>query len=190
MQADHACGDDWFVASQLKRLREKRRVLEKNKSLRLAAEKIEKQALEILEDEGADEGRKKLKGDDLKVLLLFYELERKNQAKTVAKTRDQHKALKEKNASPKAYKKWSEEGKSYLESLRNEKISIDDTELGKQRAELLREQERSLALLAKQVNPQRLKDIIDAAALSLSSPADNDDNNSDSTVSVVAPWEV
>jgi len=48
----------------------------------------------------------------------------------------------------------------------------------------------SLVLLAKQGNPQRLKDIIDAAALSLSSPADNDDNNSDSTVSVVAPWEV
>jgi len=74
--------------------------------------------------------------------------------------------------------------------LRNENISIDDTELGKQRAALVKEQERGLALLEKQGNPQRLKDIIDAAALSLSSPADNDDNNSDSTVSVVAPWEV
>eukprot|EP00535_Pseudo-nitzschia_heimii_P005187 CAMPEP_0197176230 /NCGR_PEP_ID=MMETSP1423-20130617/2229_1 /TAXON_ID=476441 /ORGANISM="Pseudo-nitzschia heimii, Strain UNC1101" /LENGTH=144 /DNA_ID=CAMNT_0042625573 /DNA_START=149 /DNA_END=582 /DNA_ORIENTATION=- len=60
----------------------------------------------------------------------------------------------------------------------------ENTELGKQRAELLKQQERSLALLAKQVNPQRLKDIIDSSVSSMTT------SSTASTVSVVAPWEV
>jgi len=72
--------------------------------------------------------------------------------------------------------------------LKEENISVDDTELGKQRAALVKEQERSLVLLAKQGNPQRLKDIIDAATAASSSSSSADDD--DSTVSVVVPWEV
>jgi len=74
--------------------------------------------------------------------------------------------------------------------LKEENICIDDTELGKQRAALVKEQERGLALLEKQGNPQRLKDIIDAAASLLSSADNDNDSDGDSTVSVVAPWEV
>lgn len=75
--------------------------------------------------------------------------------------------------------------------LKNETITIDETELGKQRVELRKKKERDLALFAKEVDdPRALIDIIQEAAAASSLSGDDNDNNSDSTVSVVAPWEV
>ena len=91
-----------FIAMELKRRRQERQLVEKDKAARLAAEKVEKQALKILEagDDDDDATKKKMKGDDVRVLLSFYGIEKK--AKTAGGMRLQYKELKEKNASPKA----------------------------------------------------------------------------------------
>ena len=181
MQAQHTSSDDWFIARQLKKCRQQRLLVEKDKASRLAAEKVEGEALAILE---SDDDKKKLKIVELQKLFLFYGVERKDQAKTAAAMRDQYKSLKEKNASPKAYKKWSGVDEANLDSLKNENISIDETELGKQRARLRKKKERDLALFAKEVDdPEALIGIIQEA---VSSPS----SSSSSTVSVVAPWQV
>ena len=100
----------------------------------------------------------------------------------------QYKELKDKNASPKKYKKWTDDDEAYLDSLKNENITINETELGRERAELKKKKERELALLARETNnPQHLHDIIEAAVSSLATATNLD---LDATVEVVAPWEV
>jgi len=47
-------------------------LVEKDKDSRLAAEKVEKDALRILEGVDAEEGKRKLKADDVRVLLSFW----------------------------------------------------------------------------------------------------------------------
>ena len=99
----------------------------------MAAEKIEKDALTILEGlesaDGEEGSKKKVKANDIRILLLFYGVERKQQKKkTAGGLRLQYYDLKQKNVAPKAYKKWSEEDEAYLESLRNENISKEETE--------------------------------------------------------------
>lgn len=99
----HLCSDDIFIAMELKKRRGERLLVEKDKASRLAAEKVEKDALKILEGADAEKGKKKLKGDDIRVLLSFYGVEKK--AKTAGGMRMQYNELKEKNASPKPYQK-------------------------------------------------------------------------------------
>ena len=85
------------------------------------------------------------------------------------------------------YKKWTEQDKAYLLSLTNEDISIDETELRKQRTELRKKKERDLAVFAKEIgDPQPLFDIIQAAVSSVMLPL----MATASTISVAAPWEV
>ena len=67
------------------------------------AEKVENDALKILEgvNDAKEASKKKMKAGDFCVLLSFYGVERKDQAKTAAAMREQYYLLKEKNESPK-----------------------------------------------------------------------------------------
>jgi len=66
----HLYSNDIFINMELKKRRGERLFVEKDKSLRLAAENVEKDALMILEGADAEEG-KKLKVNHIRVLLLF-----------------------------------------------------------------------------------------------------------------------
>ena len=44
--------------------------------------------------------------------------------------------LKEKNAAPKQYKKWSNANKAELTKLMSDDVALNDTEFGRQRAQL------------------------------------------------------
>ena len=103
-----------------------------------------------------------MKGSDVRVLLSFYGVERKKQAKTVAGMRAQYKALKEKNATPKPYKKWTESDEANLEWMKNETITIEETELGKERAKHRKKQKESLIALFKEVGREAVLDLINA----------------------------
>ena len=76
--------------------------------------------------------------------------------------REQYKELKEKNVAPKAYKKWTETDEANLEWLKNETISIEETELGKERAKLRKQQKESLIALFKEVGREAVLDLINA----------------------------
>ena len=85
--ADHLCTDLNFKAAQLTIHHWERAVMKKDKAACKNSEKIEKESLDILEQEGTDQN-KKLTGSELHTLLLFYGgRERKNHGKTVVETR-------------------------------------------------------------------------------------------------------
>ena len=140
----HAATNEMFKGKLLKWKRQERALVLKEKASRLAAEKLEGEVLAIIESLGDDDKKKKLKVLELQKLLLFYGIERKKQAKGAVKMREQYKELKEKNAAPKAYKKWTEADEANLEWLKNETITIEETELGKERAKLRKQQKDSL----------------------------------------------
>ena len=73
----HLCSDNMFITMELKKCRGETLLVETDKASRVAAEKVEEQALKILEGAKDDnEGRKKMKAEDIRVLLLFYGVER------------------------------------------------------------------------------------------------------------------
>ena len=106
-------------------------------------------------------------------LLLFYGIERKKQAKGAAAMREQYKALKEKNASPKPYKKWTETDEAHLDFLKNETITIEEIELGKERAKHRKKQKESLVALLKEVGREGVLDVINEAEDGTASTKDN-----------------
>eukprot|EP00535_Pseudo-nitzschia_heimii_P012475 CAMPEP_0197196008 /NCGR_PEP_ID=MMETSP1423-20130617/32123_1 /TAXON_ID=476441 /ORGANISM="Pseudo-nitzschia heimii, Strain UNC1101" /LENGTH=152 /DNA_ID=CAMNT_0042649771 /DNA_START=656 /DNA_END=1110 /DNA_ORIENTATION=+ len=83
--ATHSSSNEFFIVATVKDKRETRAALLKEKASRLAAEKLEKEALAILESlDGDAEKKKKLKVVELQKLMSFYGVERKKQAKTAA----------------------------------------------------------------------------------------------------------
>ena len=74
------CNNEVFIASMLKERREERAYLLKEKASQLATEKLEVEAMAILESSDGD-NQKKLKVVELQKPLLFYEIWRENQAK-------------------------------------------------------------------------------------------------------------
>ena len=85
---------------------------------------------------------------------------RKKQAKTAAGLRLQFKLLREKNTSPKKYKKWTDIDKGHLLESMNENISIDETALGIARAKLRKKQEGEIKSIARQLGREVLLNII------------------------------
>ena len=77
--------------------------------------------------------------------------------------RAQYKALKKKNASPKPYKKWTETDEAHLDFLKNETITIEETELGKQRAKHRKKQKENLVALLKEVGREGVLDVMNEA---------------------------
>ena len=77
--------------------------------------------------------------------------------------REQYKELKEKNTAPKAYKKWTESDEANLEWMKNETITIEETELGKERAKHRKKQKESLIALFKEVGREAVLDVINEA---------------------------
>ena len=73
----HLAGTKMIKSFTLKTRRLKREKLEKEKSKRFAAEEIEEEALAILEKETDELKQKKLTGRQLKVVLQFYGVEKK-----------------------------------------------------------------------------------------------------------------
>jgi len=68
--------------------------------------------------------------------------------------------LRENNASPKAYLKWTDDDEAKLQLSMNENISIEETELGKQRAKLRKRKEEHLASLTKEIGKEAVLDLI------------------------------
>ena len=156
----HLATDEMFIGSTLKEKRQQKELVLKEKASRVAAEKLEGEALAIIESLGDE--KKKLKVVELQKLLLFYGIERKKHAKGAVAMRDQYMALKEKNTPPKAYKKWTETDEAYLDFLKNETITIEETELGKERAKHRKKQKESLVALFKEVGREAVLDLINA----------------------------
>ena len=76
----------------------------------------------------------------------------------------QFKALREKNATPKKYKKWTDKDEAYLEYLKNETISIEETELGKAREKLEKQCKENVDTLRKEMGREALINYINATA--------------------------
>ena len=178
---------------ELKARREKREMLKKDKAIRVAAEKVEKEALAILATKPGDTADKKFTGSQLKILLSFYGV-KKNQGKNVAEMRAKYKELKEKNAAPIKYKKWTDAKEAKLTNLMKEKITIDETELGRQRAQLKKQKKEELAAFAKD-NPEEAARILASMLVEANdnpnpsdNPFDNPNPSDDETVVPTQPW--
>ena len=102
-------------------------------------------------------------GKELKTLLLFYGIENKNHGKNVAEMRAKYQALKDKNAEPKSFKKWTDADEAELTKMESDDIpSIDETELGRQR-ELLKKKKRDDVAKFAVENPEEVAEIIKAS---------------------------
>ena len=149
----------------------------KDKESRLAAEQIEADALAILQREpevSTTKTSKKMIGPEIKTLLLFYGVEKKDIKKKVPEMRDQLKKIMEDDKIPKQYKKWTQEEEEKLTSLGDDvPIDLEDTAWGRERTKFRKEKEEDLArytkVFAKQGgNPQILINIINSATSSSS----------------------
>ena len=90
----HMCTDDTFnKALELKDHREKRVTLKKDMALCIAVEKVEKDALPILETKVGN-NYKKFTGLQLRTLLALYGVEKKKQGKSIAEMRAKYNKLK------------------------------------------------------------------------------------------------
>ena len=159
--SSHLCCDAVFIASLVKERREERAILLKEKASHLADEKLEGEALAILESlDGDAEKKKKLKVVELQKLMSFYGVERKKQAKTAAGLRKQFESLRENNASPKAYLKWTDDDEAKLLLSMNENVSVDDTILGKERAKLRKRKEEHVASLTREIGKEAVLNLI------------------------------
>ena len=143
----------------------------KDKAAWKSAEDVEKKALAILEILDSNAG-KKLTGAELRMLLLFYGMEKKKHGKNVADMRAKYNELKEKNTAPLQYKKkWTDVDKAELTKAMGNNIGIDDTELGRQRAQLEKQKKEELAAFAKD-NPEVAAQILASMLSSLSASSD------------------
>ena len=141
------CTDNIFKAMELKACRAKREMLKKDKAPCKSAEDVDKKALAILEILEANTG-KKLTGTKLQMMLLFCGVKKKKHGKNVAEMRAKYKESKEKNTAPIEYKKWTDVDKAELTKVMDDKIIIDETELGRQRAQLKQQKKEELAAFA------------------------------------------
>ena len=69
-------------------------------------------------------------------MLLFYGVEKKKHSKNVAEMRAKYNKLKEKNAAPKKYKKWTCADEAEITKLMSDDATLDDAWFGKQIAQL------------------------------------------------------
>ena len=123
------CTDDCFKAAELQERKKKEKVLEKEKKERKMSEKVETAALAILETGKPIE---KLLGKELQILLAFYRVESKRRSgKAVSALRAMYAKLKEENAKPLQYKKWTEADEDRLVALRENNVDMKDTALGR-----------------------------------------------------------
>ena len=90
--------------------------------------------------------------------------EMKEHTKTAAGMRAQYKVLKDKNVSLQQYKKLPHEDNAHLQSLVDENVSIDETDLGMEREKLGKRKEQELTAFAKEISKEALIDIINASS--------------------------
>ena len=91
--------------------------------------------------------------------------------------------LKEQNTDPKKYKKWTNAEEVELKKSMKEEISVDETELGRQRAELKEQKAEELTVFAKG-NPEEAAQILVLMLMDNS----NTDLELDKTVVPTQPW--
>ena len=72
-----------------------------------------------------------LKGSQLKILLAFFGVKNKDQEKNVAEMKAKYSVLKETNATPQRYQKWTESDKEELTNLKDDEIELKDTDVGR-----------------------------------------------------------
>ena len=100
--------------------------------------------------------------------------------------------LKEKNAAPKQYKKWSNANKAELTKLMSDDVALNDTEFGRQIAQLKERKKQELMMAFAKHNPEEVAQIL-ASISNLTLNIDSDSNNpnlnkSDLTEVPPMPW--
>ena len=83
-------------------------------------------------------------GTELRTLLMFYGIPSKEHGKNVSAMRGKYAKLKEENAKPVSYMKWTVPEEERLMELKEKEIELKDTELGRQRQEQINDAKKTL----------------------------------------------
>ena len=154
-----------------------------------AAEKVEKRSTGYLGDRGRGQHHPR-PWDAVHWIatlhppvVILWSGEKKKQGKNVAEMSAKYIELKEQNTDPKKYKKWTNAEEVELKKSMKEEISVDETELGRQRAELKEQKAEELTVFAKG-NPEEAAQILVLMLMDNS----NTDLELDKTVVPTQPW--
>ena len=145
-----------------------------------AGEKIQEEALSILMVTNGN-NHSNLTGKELSTLMLFYDVEKKDQGKNYCKK------LKEKNAYTNKFIKWTEADEARHTKLMSHDYPLEDTEFGRQKAELKMQKKKELVRFAKE-NPEEVAEIVRAPFAFLLMSSKSKSKSNEETVIPPKSW--
>ncbi len=148
----HITSDDFFKSMEMPVREAEIKAMEKDKARRLALAKYEDEARMILESEEKQDPRK-LKDDELRTLLLWHQVPKKDIG---TKPQKLAKWTQLAGKKPPVFARWLEEDESKLSKLKEKRIDINDTALGRLVAVRTKEQEAAFKTLKKSEREDQL----------------------------------